>query len=167
MHSFTDSKGRSWDVSINILTNEQIYDSLGFTPYSKLKKESWQGFGEFLEHPRQFPAALLIYVKGQLKERGVTEDDFKLSMDGKPSEDAQKAVYEETLLFFSVEERKMLQEQEKKLEEITAMGMKVTMTRMNKIDEKEATKILDNLIESSLKKSTDALASAASPTPDL
>ena len=157
MHSFKDSKNRTWEVSINILTNRQMYDSFGFIPYTKLKKEGWEGYADFLEHPVQFPAALLIFLKSQLKERGVTEEDFALSMDGPPMDLAQKAVRDETLLFFSEEERKSLQEQEKKLQEIAAMGRKVTMAKMNSIDEKEATKILDNLIEKFNRKENTAL----------
>jgi hypothetical protein len=159
MHSFKDSTGREWQLSINGFTNEAVFDKLGYTPIAKLQS-GLEKYGDFLEHPKDFFNCLWVMVQGQ--HPGVTEKDFKVAMDGDPKDAAIRALQEEIIFFSPPQRRKEMAQTFAKLERLGNLLNQEAAKQVGEIDESKIPELLKILTGNSLKNSTDSVASSES-----
>ena len=99
MKSFKDEQGRNWDLTINIGTVKRVQ---GLLDVNLLELE--KGDPPLLTRLGTELMLLvdIIYVlcKTQCEERGVSDEDFGLALNGEAICAAQEAFYEELVLFF-------------------------------------------------------------------
>ena len=105
MKTFTDSKGRSWEVELNIRQMKRVRDTLGIDlvnviSASKDGTVSTDTLERVANDPILLVDILWVLCEGQAKPAGVTDDDFGSSLAGDSIEEATRAVLDELVDFF-------------------------------------------------------------------
>ena len=107
MHTFTDAKQRTWELSGN------------FASYSRVKAKCSVDLTDIVDEKRQclsqladpFTLGDVIWcmIEPQAEKRGVTRDDFGEGLDGDAWEAAARALMDEMVFFCRPSARPMLQ----------------------------------------------------------
>ena len=105
MKTFTDSKGRNWEVELNIRQMKRVRDTLGIDLVNVISTgKDGTVSTDMLERVESDPILLVdilwVLCEGQAKPAGVTDDDFGSSLAGDSIEDATRAFLDELVDFF-------------------------------------------------------------------
>ena len=105
MKTFTDSKGRTWEVELNIRQMKRVRDTLGIDLVNVISANKDGSVStDTLERVANDPILLVdilwVLCEGQAKPAGVTDDDFGSSLAGDSIEEATRAFLDELVDFF-------------------------------------------------------------------
>lgn len=101
MPKFTDSKGREWDVALDVTAVGDLKARLGLDVGSKT-------FFECVADPVRMCDVLFVLVEDQAKAAGVSDRDFGRGLAGDVIEAASDALYEALILFSPSDRREPL-----------------------------------------------------------
>ncbi len=137
MPSFTDSKGRSWDVVVNVWTLTRVKDHTGVLLTSLMEKNG-ELFAKLHADPILLADIGWRLVEDQAAERDVDVKDFAESILGDPLGALRKAVLEGAVDFFAdPETRKNLRLAMEKHLEIAGLLTTEAAERLAAIDSSE------------------------------
>ena len=105
MKTFTDSKGRNWEVELNIRQMKRVRDTLGIDlvnvialdPDGKVKVDL---VDRIAGDPCLLVDILWVCVEEEAKAAGVTDEQFGRSLAGDSIEEATRAFLDELVDFF-------------------------------------------------------------------
>ena len=105
MHVFKDSKGRSWEVVLDVRQVRRVRAALGIDLANviALSKDGAVDVGvvdRIANDPCLLADVLWVLVEGQAKEDGVTDEAFGASLAGDSIEEAARAFLDELVDFF-------------------------------------------------------------------
>ena len=105
MKTFTDNKGRVWEVSLNIRQMKRVRDVLGVDLVNVISATKDGGVStDTLERVANDPILLVdilwVLCENQAKETNVTDEDFGSSLAGESVEEATRAFLDELVDFF-------------------------------------------------------------------
>ena len=105
MKTFTDNKGRTWEVALNIRQMKRVRDVLGVDLVNVISATKDGGVStDTLERVANDPILLVdilwVLCEGQAKASGVTDEDFGSSLAGESVEAATRALLDELVDFF-------------------------------------------------------------------
>ena len=105
MKTFTDNKGRVWEVELNIRQMKRVRDVLGIDLVNVISANKDGSVStDTLERVANDPILLVdilwVLCEGQAKAAGVTDDDFGSSLAGDSIADATRAFLDELVDFF-------------------------------------------------------------------
>ena len=105
MKAFTDAKGRSWEIELNIRQMKRVRDILGVDLVNVIQAGKDGAVAtDTLDRVANDPILLVdilwVLCEGQAKAAGVTDDDFGSSLAGDSISDATKAFLDELVDFF-------------------------------------------------------------------
>ena len=102
MRKFTDSTGRDWELSVNVMTATRVKDQTGV---DLLDLEALSGT---LGNVYTLVNVLWILVSKQAEKLGVDDESFGASLAGDAIEAATDSLMEEIINFFPLQRRKVL-----------------------------------------------------------
>ena len=105
MKTFTDNKGRTWEVALNIRQMKRVRDVLGVDLVNVISATKDGGVStDTLERVANDPILLVdilwVLCENQAKEAGISDEDFGSSLAGESVEDATRAFLDELVDFF-------------------------------------------------------------------
>ena len=105
MRQFTDTKGRVWDVELNVRQMKRVRDVLGIDLVNVIQAGKDGAVAtDTLDRVANDPILLVdilwVLCEGQAKAAGVTDDDFGSSLAGDSIADATRAFLDELVDFF-------------------------------------------------------------------
>jgi hypothetical protein len=105
MRQFTDTKGRVWDVELNVRQMKRVRDVLGIDLVNVIQAGKDGAVAtDTLDRVANDPILLVdilwVLCEGQAKTAGVTDDDFGSSLAGDSISDATRAFLDELVDFF-------------------------------------------------------------------
>ncbi len=105
MRQFTDTKGRVWDVELNVRQMKRVRDALGIDLVNVIQAGKDGAVAtDTLDRVANDPILLVdilwVLCEGQAKAAGVTDDDFGSSLAGDSISDATRAFLDELVDFF-------------------------------------------------------------------
>ena len=105
MKTFTDNKGRVWEVELNIRQMKRVRDILGIDLVNIISTGKDGAVAtDTLDRVANDPILLVdilwVLCEGQAKPAGVTDDDFGSSLAGDSIEEATRAFLDELVDFF-------------------------------------------------------------------
>lgn len=99
MRRFTDSKGRGWDVAINVLAVKRVRGMLG-VDLNGLITDGARPLAALLDDPCQLVDVLYVLCRNQAEDAGITDEQFGEAMGGDSLSRAADAFLEELIDFF-------------------------------------------------------------------
>lgn len=99
MHTFTDARGRAWDVVIDVSAIKRVKGLLGLNLYD-LVDDGAKGLGELLGDPCKLVDVIYVLCREQCQAQGLSDEDFGRGFSGDSLEAAGEAFVEELLSFF-------------------------------------------------------------------
>ena len=104
MKTFTDNKGRVWEVELNIRQMKRVRDVLGIDLVNVISANKDGSVStDTLERVANDPILLVdilwVLCEGQAKPAGVTDEDFGSSLAGESIEEATRAFLDELVDF--------------------------------------------------------------------
>ena len=114
MHSFTDNKGRRWEIALNVRQMKRIRAMLGLDLVNVITLDSGgkvkvDMVDRIASDPVLLVDVLWILCEEAAKPAGVTDDDFGSSLAGDSIERATEAFLDELVDFFPGARRLFLQ----------------------------------------------------------
>lgn len=105
MRQFTDTKGRTWKVELNVRQVKRVRDALGVDLANVIQAgRDGTVAADTLERVANDPVLLAdilwILCEGEAKASGVTDDDFGSALAGDSISDATRAFLDELVDFF-------------------------------------------------------------------
>ena len=105
MKTFTDNKGRTWEVALNIRQMKRVRDVLGVDLVNVISATKDGGVStDTLERVANDPILLVdilwVLCENQAKEAGISDEDFGYSLAGESVEEATRAFLDELVDFF-------------------------------------------------------------------
>ena len=105
MKAFTDAKGRSWEIELNIRQMKRVRDILGVDLVNVIQTRSdgsiaTDTIDRVANDPILLCDILWVLCEQQAKLAGVTDDDFGSSLAGDSISDATRAFLDELVDFF-------------------------------------------------------------------
>ena len=105
MRQFTDTKGRVWEVELNVRQMKHVRDILGIDLVNVVAANRDGGIAtDTLDRVANDPILLVdilwVLCEGQAKSAGVTDEDFGSSLAGDSISDATRAFLDELVDFF-------------------------------------------------------------------
>ena len=105
MKAFTDAKGRSWEIELNIRQMKRVRDILGVDLVNVIQTRSdgsvaTDTIDRVANDPILLCDILWVLCEQQAKLAGVTDDDFGCSLAGDSIETATRAFLDELVDFF-------------------------------------------------------------------
>lgn len=100
MHSFKDTAGRQWHLSLDVAAKIAIRERTGVDLF-KLRAKAFAALADFLDDDEQFLAAVWVLIEDQAGKHAVSRDQFNRALTGKEIELANDAFAEELADFFS------------------------------------------------------------------
>ena len=105
MKTFTDNRGRVWEVELNIRQMKRVRDILGIDLVNVISANKDGSVStDTLERVSNDPILLVdilwVLCEGQAKPAGVTDEDFGSSLAGESIEEATRAFLDELVDFF-------------------------------------------------------------------
>ena len=97
MKTFKDNKGRSWELDLNVYAIKRVKDLL---KVDLLDLEDGRIFKLLLSEPITLCDTVYVLIKPEADEKGISDDDFGISMAGDAIEHATTALLEELTDFF-------------------------------------------------------------------
>lgn len=107
MKSFTDAKGRTWSVDINVATLQRVKGLTG-VDLTKLIDARGETFSKVVEDVFVMFDVLTALVQPQLDAQGMTPEQFGESLDETSLEAAVHALIEAVIDFFQEGKRMLL-----------------------------------------------------------
>jgi len=105
VQSFTDAKGRAWEVAIDIPTAERVEH---FTDLNILDSDGAQGLVDTIEDPLALARVLYAVCKEQADAQGIDRLAFLAGIVGDALDGARHALQEAIVAFFPPRRRKQL-----------------------------------------------------------
>ncbi len=99
MRQFKDSKGRSWDIAINVASIKRVRGLMGLD-LAGLFGDEFKPLAELLGDPCKFVDVLWVLVEPQAKAIAVSDEQFGESLGGESLMNAADAFCEELADFF-------------------------------------------------------------------
>jgi len=131
MHSFTDSAGHQWDVRLDALTLGRIEEKCGISILSTTNEE--RALSNFM-NLQTLMKILVASLAEALKQRNITEDDFKRALDGPALDLGCEAVSREIEDLFRSTRRAHLADTMSKSREAMIKSNAEAATRIRAID---------------------------------
>ena len=105
MRQFTDTKGRVWEVELNVRQMKRVRDVLGIDLVNVIQggkdgTVATDTLDRVANDPILLVDILWVLCEGQAKAAGVTDDDFGSSLAGDSISDATRAFLDELVDFF-------------------------------------------------------------------
>jgi hypothetical protein len=112
---FTDSQGRTWNVTINVSAIKRVRDILGV---DLLDVANGDLLSRLADDPCVLVDVLYVLCKPDADAKGITDEDFGRGMVGGALDEASSALMKELLDFFpSAQRAKALAKMLRKMEE--------------------------------------------------
>lgn len=92
MHSFTDNKGRVWEIDINIAAARRVKSLVGVNIVA-LYENKFERLAGLLSDPIAICDVIFAIVKPEADRQGVTDEQFGEAMAGDSIEQAAEAFY--------------------------------------------------------------------------
>lgn len=99
MHSFKDTAGRAWTISIHVTAVRRCRALVDVDLY-KLVDAKFEGLGKLLSDPCSLVDVLYVLCKDEADKLGVSDEDFGRGLGGDSLELASNAFLEELIDFF-------------------------------------------------------------------
>ena len=105
MKTFTDGKGRVWEVELNVRQMKRVRDILGVDLVNVIQTDkdgaiATDTIDRVANDPILLCDILWVLCEGQAKASGVTDEDFGSSLAGDSIEEATRAFLDELVDFF-------------------------------------------------------------------
>ena len=105
MKTFTDGKGRVWEVELNVRQMKRVRDILGVDLVNVIQTDkdgaiATDTIDRVANDPILLCDILWVLCEGQAKASGVTDEDFGSSLAGDSIADATRAFLDELVDFF-------------------------------------------------------------------
>ncbi len=105
MRRFTDTKGRTWDIELNVRQMKRVRDILGvdlvnIISTGKDGAVATDTLDRVANDPILLVDILWVLCEGQAKSAGVTDEDFGSSLAGESIAEATRAFLDELVDFF-------------------------------------------------------------------
>ena len=105
MKTFTDNKGRTWEVELNVRQMKRVRDILGVDLVNVIQTDkdgaiATDTIDRVANDPILLCDILWVLCEGQAKASGVTDEDFGSSLAGDSIEEATRAFLDELVDFF-------------------------------------------------------------------
>jgi len=105
MRRFTDTKGRTWDIELNVRQMKRVRDILGIDLVNIISTGKDGAVAtDTLDRVANDPILLVdilwVLCEGQAKSAGVTDEDFGSSLAGESIAEATRAFLDELVDFF-------------------------------------------------------------------
>jgi hypothetical protein len=164
MHSFSDSKGRTWNLELNVDVIELVKADCGVNlldvadPDSDLLKE-------LVAYPPLIAKLIFSALADQAKLREVDAREFRRSMNGDALQAAHDALLDEIILFSPSHRRNLLQAVRDKNREVEEAGTKLALTRLHDPElAHQALAAMDRQISERIKSALETLGATPSST---
>lgn len=108
MATFTDNKGRSWEIALDVAAMKRVRSALGVDLY-KATDDGLRPLGELLKDGILFVDVLFVLCREQAKEQGVSDEDFGRGLAGDAVEHAAAAFLEALVSFTPSQKRAALE----------------------------------------------------------
>lgn len=114
MKSFSDNKGRTWTLEVNVATVKRVrglckVDLNSIVELDKNNRPSAELLERLSSDPVLLVDVLFAVCKPQADKLGITDEDFGESMAGDAIENATTALLEEIIDFFPAAKRLVMQ----------------------------------------------------------
>ena len=114
MKSFTDNKGRTWEIVVTVATVKRVralckVDLNSIVELDKNNKPSAELLERLSSDPVLLVDVLYAVCKPQADKLGITDEDFGEAMAGDTIEHATTALLEEVINFFPESKRMVMQ----------------------------------------------------------
>jgi hypothetical protein len=129
MQTFTDARNRTWQLSIDCDTVEQIQEKLGINVLDLMDRESGL-LSELSNFPPLVCKILTVAIAEQLAAAKVSDADFRKAMNGDTLSDAAEALLAEIVNFSPKSRRPLLQAVLAKSREVQEAGTKLALDRL-------------------------------------
>jgi hypothetical protein len=129
MHEFRDTKGRPWQLEVNVDTIEQVKIDCGINlldvadPSSNLMQE-------LIAFPPLLAKLLFSSMADQAKTKEVDDREFRRSMNGDTLQAAHDALIDEIILFSPKHRQSLLQAVRDKNREVEEAGTNLALARL-------------------------------------
>ena len=163
MHTFTDSKGRPWQLEINVDAIEQVKIDCGINLLDVADPDS-NLMQELVAFPPLIAKLLFSAMADQAKVKEVDDREFRRSMNGDTLQAAHEALLDEIILFSPKHRRRLLQAVREKNQEVEEAGIDLAMGRLNDPALKDqALAAMDRRVRMKIEESLRELGQAESP----
>lgn len=161
MHTFRDSRGRTWEVIINVWKVKRVRGVVSLDLLS-LVDDRFEGLNNLLADPVKLIDMLYVLCEVQAKELGVTDEDFGAAFAGDTLWDAGQAFLSELVDFFpDARARDALKRVIEKTRAVHGQLLNLAMENLGEADDREEAEKLWK----SLTNSPDSSASIRGPSP--
>ena len=152
MKAFTDAKGRSWEIELNIRQMKRVRDILGVDLVNVIQTRSdgsiaTDTIDRVANDPILLCDILWVLCEQQAKADGVTDEDFGRAMSGDAILGATDALLDEIVDFFPNPKRAILQR-------LVAAARRAETAAKAALDKALSTDELDKAVDSLLAGST-------------
>lgn len=164
MHSFIDSKGRPWQLEINVDVIEQVKIECK-TNLLDIADPDSNLMHELVAFPPLIAKLLFSAMADQAKVKEVDDREFRRSMNGDTLQAAHEALLDEIILFSPKHRRRLLQAVREKNQEVEEAGVDLALTRLNDPALKDQTlAAMDRQVRMRIEESLRDLGQAESPS---
>ena len=164
MHSFTDAKGRPWQLEINVDAIEEVQADCGVNildvadPNSNLLKE-------LITFPPLLAKLLFACLADQARLKEVDDREFRRSMNGDALQAGHDALLDEIILFSPKHRRSLLQTVRERNQELEEAGTNLALARLTDPDlKKEALAAMDREVTARIAEALQRISPRRSPT---
>ncbi|MEX0744242.1 MAG: hypothetical protein WD118_01460 [Phycisphaeraceae bacterium] len=158
MHSFTDSKNRTWRLTINVAALKDVQDGLGVNLMDVASDE--QLLSRLHEDPIFLVSVLWNLVHRQAQVDGVSEEEFGSALGGDAIDEATGALLEELVDFFPKRRRDLLRKTLAKLRQWESRAVEAAAARL---ESPELSRELQAEIDRSLQGPSSGSSSGSTP----
>mgnify|MGYP007071574195 CR=1 FL=1 len=99
MRRFTDTAGRTWELSVTVGTIKRVRDLVGVDLY-RLVDDSFRGLSELMADPVRLVDVLYCLCQGQAEAAKVTDEQFGQGLAGDVLAQASESFVEALIDFF-------------------------------------------------------------------
>lgn len=120
MNTFTDGKGRNWEIVIDVAQVKKLRSVLNVDIDAVATKD---GYAKVFSDIVLFIDVIYVLCQNECKARGLTDEDFGKGMVGNPLDGAKNAFMEAVADFFPEYRRKILRAMMAKAQTMEAESM--------------------------------------------
>ena len=142
MRTFQDTAGKTWTLSLNIVTAKKIRDALAVDFFDD---DIGETVGKIASNPILLADVLWVCVEEQANKEGVSDEDFGRALGGDVISHATDSFLDELVDFYPEKKRQLLSTMLQKLRTTEAAYIEKAMSMMT-------SEVMDNVIQQELAK---------------
>lgn len=148
MKSFTDAKGNTWTIEVNVTTLQRVKGLTG-VDLTKLIDAKGETFSKVVEDVFIMFDVLTALVRPQLDAQGITTEQFGESLDETSLEDAVHALIEAVIDFFREGKRMLLKRAFTKVKTAAERRQSTSIDKaMQAVESPEFDQAIENALQS-------------------